>query len=95
MKYGDVRLADEQQFSVYNFEMADVESAWQHFDLYENRMQGLLEKYAALAEENSRRSDGDEASRKSRFPLLGGLRPLPEVLAPVQHSRRAWSDFGH
>src|SRR6202047_3045695 len=26
--YGDVRLADELQFSVYNFEFADVETAW-------------------------------------------------------------------
>src|SRR6476619_6537453 len=26
--YGDVRLADELQFSVYNFELADVEKAW-------------------------------------------------------------------
>ena len=35
MKYGDVRLADELQFSVYNFEVADVEKAWKHFELYE------------------------------------------------------------
>ena len=31
VKYGDVRLADELQFSVYNFEVADVEKAWKHF----------------------------------------------------------------
>ena len=34
-KYGDVRLADELQMSVYNFEAADVASAWKHFDLCE------------------------------------------------------------
>ena len=68
VKYGDVRLADEQQFSVYNFEMADVESAWRHFDLYEKECNGLLEKYAALARERAA-GDGDE-HRKSRFPLL-------------------------
>src|ERR1700727_873019 len=33
VKYGDVRLADELQFSVYNFELADVEKAWEHFAL--------------------------------------------------------------
>ncbi len=33
--YGDVRLTDEQQFSVYNFEMADVQKTWKHFELYE------------------------------------------------------------
>src|SRR6476646_3116745 len=28
--YGDVRFADELQFSVYNFEAADVEKTWEH-----------------------------------------------------------------
>jgi glycyl-tRNA synthetase alpha chain len=43
VKYGDVRLADELQFSVYNFEMADVEKSWEHFRLYEAECKGLLE----------------------------------------------------
>src|SRR5215467_7202492 len=30
--YGDVRLADELQMSVYNFEAADVEKTWEHFE---------------------------------------------------------------
>jgi glycyl-tRNA synthetase alpha chain len=33
--YGDVRLAEELQFSVYNFEMADVARLWEHFNSYE------------------------------------------------------------
>ncbi len=60
VKYGDVRLADELQFSVYNFEAADVESAWKHFSLYEEECKRLLEDY---------KLDGNE--EKSRFPLLG------------------------
>jgi glycyl-tRNA synthetase alpha chain len=44
VKYGDVRLADELQFSVYNFELADVEKAWKHFDLYEAECKELLDK---------------------------------------------------
>jgi glycyl-tRNA synthetase alpha chain len=40
--YGDVRLADEQQFSVYNFEIADVSKAWKHFELYESECLALL-----------------------------------------------------
>jgi glycyl-tRNA synthetase alpha chain len=44
VKYGDVRLADELQFSVYNFEVADVEKAWEHFRLYEAECKGLLEE---------------------------------------------------
>ncbi len=43
VKYGDVRLADELQFSVYNFELADVEKSWEHFRLYESECKGLLE----------------------------------------------------
>jgi glycyl-tRNA synthetase alpha chain len=42
--YGDVRLADELQFSVYNFEVADVEKSWEHFRLYEAECKGLLEE---------------------------------------------------
>ena len=35
--YGDVRFADELQYSVYNFEMADVATLWKLFDLHERR----------------------------------------------------------
>jgi glycyl-tRNA synthetase alpha chain len=68
VKYGDVRLADELQFSVYNFEDADTEKTWQHFDLYEAECKGLLEKYAALSKD---KVEGDGVERKkSRFPVL-------------------------
>jgi len=65
--YGDVRLADELQFSVYNFEFADVEKAWKHFELCESECKALLEKYAALTKE---KNDGVGRDKK-RFPLLG------------------------
>ena len=39
VKYGEIRLQDELQFSVYNFELADVEKAWKHFELYEAECQ--------------------------------------------------------
>jgi len=69
VKYGDVRLADEQQFSVYNFEAADVQSAWKHFELCEAECKRLIDGYAALAKD---KSEGDGIAReKSRFPLLG------------------------
>jgi len=64
--YGDVRLADELQFSVYNFEFADVEKAWKHFELCEAECQSLLEKYAALGKVKTDAEGGD----KRRFPLL-------------------------
>jgi glycyl-tRNA synthetase alpha chain len=66
--YGDVRLADELQLSVYNFEFADVEKAWKHFDLCEAECKTLLEKYAALSEDREK-SHGVGHS-KQRFPLL-------------------------
>jgi glycyl-tRNA synthetase alpha chain len=81
ISYGDVRLADELQFSVYNFEMADVEKTWTHFELCEAECKGLLEEFAALTkDQNSRpvspkngetRTGHPEFVReKSRFPLL-------------------------
>jgi len=42
VKYGEIRLQDELQFSVYNFEAADVEKAWTHLELYEAECQALL-----------------------------------------------------
>jgi glycyl-tRNA synthetase alpha chain len=76
VKYGDVRLADEVQFSVYNFEQADVEKAWKHFELYEAECKGLVEQYAALQDQNpGPASSQKEETRtghpdQSRFPLL-------------------------
>ena len=42
VKYGEIRLQEELQFSVYNFEVADVEKAWRHFELYESECKDLL-----------------------------------------------------
>jgi glycyl-tRNA synthetase alpha chain len=84
VKYADVRLADELQFSVYNFEAADVEKAWKHFDLYEAECKALLGGYSELIqfgqdpaqriEEVQDRLDGSEGypvrKQKERFPLL-------------------------
>jgi glycyl-tRNA synthetase alpha chain len=66
--YGDVRLADELQFSVYNFEVADVEKTWKHFDLYEAECKALIDRYAELRKE--KRNGGGVTVEKKRFPLL-------------------------
>ncbi len=69
VKYGEVRLADEQQFSVYNFEAADVPSTWKHFELCEAECRKLIDRYGALSKD---KSEGDGIAReKARFPLLG------------------------
>ncbi len=57
MTYGDVRLADELQNSVYNFEMADVAALWSLFDLHEKECQRLLALYP-------------DYPQKPRFPVL-------------------------
>jgi glycyl-tRNA synthetase alpha chain len=63
--YGDVRLADELQFSVYNFEVAGVEKTWKHFELYESECRALLDRYAELSKSKA------NPVEKRRFPLLG------------------------
>jgi len=57
VSYGDVRLADELQNSVYNFELADVATLWSLFDLHEKECQRLLALYPDYPE-------------KRRFPVL-------------------------
>ena len=74
VKYGEVRLADEQQFSLYNFEAADVANTWKHFEMCESECRGLLNRYAALGREKDGKAHSDDsatAREKSRFPLLG------------------------
>ena len=65
MTYGEVRLAEELQFSVYNFEDADVPRLWEHFNSYEAEAHALL----ARAGELFAREDAT-AGEKRRFPLL-------------------------
>ena len=57
VSYGDVRLADEVQFSVYNFELADVATLWKLFELHEKECQRLLAAYADYPD-------------KKRYPVL-------------------------
>ena len=57
VKYADVRLADEEQFSVYNFEMADVAMLWQEFELHERECQRLLDIFRST-------------KKRERFPVL-------------------------
>jgi len=58
VKYSEVRLADEVQSSVYNFEMADIERLRRLFDEYEGECKRLLGLFDA------------ESPQKSRFPVI-------------------------
>jgi glycyl-tRNA synthetase alpha chain len=67
--YGDVRHAEELQFSVYNFERANVDYLWKHFDLFEAECTDLLAAYRSLKKDDAT-SDETLALEKRRFPLL-------------------------
>ena len=58
--YRDVRFLDEQQYSVYNFEKADVAFVRAELDLHEAECRRLLGEFKASEDEVER----------SRFPLL-------------------------
>jgi glycyl-tRNA synthetase alpha chain len=80
--YGDVRLQDELHFSVYNFELADVDKTWQHLNLYEEECRQLLAQFAEYTQapdsEKRNKVDPEEQAQKldanadliRRFPLL-------------------------
>ena len=68
--YGDVRLAEELQLSVYNFEAADVQKAWQHLQLYEAECKALIDGYAAIKKKNA---EGGATEEVRRYPVLGAF----------------------
>jgi glycyl-tRNA synthetase alpha chain len=43
--YRDVRFKDELQYSVYNFELADIPTLWKLFEIHEQEAQRLLSLY--------------------------------------------------
>jgi glycyl-tRNA synthetase alpha chain len=61
--YGEVRFLEEVQFSVYNFEEADVEKLWEHLRLYEAECQQLLARANQQPQELS-------VAEERRFPIL-------------------------
>jgi glycyl-tRNA synthetase alpha chain len=85
--YGDMRLEEEVQLSVYSFEAAEVEKLWEHLRLYESECSALLASFRdaeKLAGEHARQHErllGESASGKTakppqeldlrRFPVLG------------------------
>src|SRR5438270_10656845 len=68
--YGDVRLAEELQLSVYNFEAADVQKAWQHLQLYEAECKALIDGYT---EAKKKAGESADAEAMRRYPVLGAF----------------------
>ncbi|MGZ4824846.1 MAG: glycine--tRNA ligase subunit alpha [Terriglobales bacterium] len=78
VKYGDVRLADEVQYSAYNFELADVDRAWKHFEMFEDECKELLAEFAKLTSE--KKEEGKkERTLDENFPahLREEIRKFP------------------
>jgi glycyl-tRNA synthetase alpha chain len=57
--YGDIRLAEEQQLSVYSFERSDAASIRQEFELHEKQAKELLDGFPAEA-----------GKERDRYPIL-------------------------
>jgi len=82
--YGEVRFEEELQFSVYNFEAAEVEKLWEHLRMYEAECQTLLASFQDLKKLEPRQrmhdrlvhddgeseSSRDVAAEMKRFPVL-------------------------
>jgi glycyl-tRNA synthetase alpha chain len=80
--YGEMRLAEEEQFSAYGFDYADVEKLWEHLRLYEAECLGLLERFPRMLKQRSTldgllAAGGAEQPAQissleiKRFPVLG------------------------
>ena len=77
--YGDVRLAEELQFSVYNFECADVPRLWEHFNSLRSRSAGAARAGQRAAGERKGQCRGE-----APLPAAGHVRTGAEVLEPLQ-----------
>jgi len=69
--YGEMRLAEEEQFSAYSFDYADVGSLWKHLELYEAECLALLEKFSESASQRVGEPAEEYELRTKRFPVLG------------------------
>ena len=65
--YGEMRLAEEEQFSAYSFDYADVDKLWDHLRLYEAECLTLLDRAKLLFAAESKAA----ALELKRFPVLG------------------------
>lgn len=68
--YAQVRLAEEQQFSVYSFDVADAAATRKLFELYEKEAQRVLSGYKEAPTES-----------KNRYPIL----PAYELCLKCSH----------
>ena len=88
--YGDIRLPDEEQFSVYNFEKADVDKLWQHLSAYEAECQALVSEYAAATAEPTKHGSKQKSKDAAHEPPASaiGSEALPVAAKFTPEERR-------
>jgi glycyl-tRNA synthetase alpha chain len=64
--YGQVRLHEEQQFSAFSFDYADVPSLWKHLELYEAECLTLLDRAKTILTDKN-----EDMQSVLRFPTMG------------------------
>jgi glycyl-tRNA synthetase alpha chain len=65
--YREIRQGEELQFSVYNFEVADVEKTWEHLKLYESECKAIINGFNAAAKSAR---EGKASQALMSYPLL-------------------------
>ena len=74
--YGDMRRAEEREFSVYDFEAADPETCRKILDLYEGEAARLLGEYT--------RGNGGQATRSEAVKGINESLTLPQERFPLR-----------
>src|SRR5580698_2913166 len=74
--YGDMRLPEEEQFSAYGFDYADVPSLWKHLELFEAECLTLLDRAKVVFGEQGKETARERFRAETgldvlRFPTMG------------------------
>ena len=77
--YGDIRLQEELQLSVYNFEAADITKLWEHLRLYESECQGLLDQFHAQFSPKAEKAAERHEKIHERLVHDGALEPAEDT----------------
>ncbi len=65
--YGEIRLPEEEQYSAYGFDYAEVDKLWEHLRLYEAECLTLLARAKDMFSEEGKAGELE----MRRFPVLG------------------------
>ena len=78
--YGEIRLQEELQLSVYNFEAADVSKLWEHMRMYEAECQALLSSFHETFSDKAEKEAERHEKKHERLVHKGEPTPAAEDL---------------